>query len=247
MSRGHPGRLELERFSVDDLPRLDRERVTTHVGGCPDCQSYLEGLQAFTDARLAAVPPARFMAQLDEQRGASKLWLSWRTGLGSLAAAAATATLVWLVFPGLMKFNQEDEALKHQAPQVLFKGAGVAVHRKRGDRVGVLSDGAPVRAGDALRVVITLSRPAPVAVWFVDISGRVDRLHPSDRLMLSSGEHPLEGSAVVERPCTGMWLLVALGDAASREQALKAAVSGGVPDGLSWVPPGTMARFLPCE
>jgi hypothetical protein len=106
-----------------------------------------------------------------------------------------------------------------------------------------------VRAGDALRIVVTLPHPEPVDAWFVDATGRVDRLLVGGPVSAGAGEHTLPGSAIVDSPCTDMWLVVGVGSGATAmaESALKKLGPGSRDGSDEWVPKGCLTRRLRCE
>ena len=64
----HPAAILLERFSVEDLAPPERDALQAHVASCLCCRKVLADLEAARAARLAAVPPARFVAQLVARR-----------------------------------------------------------------------------------------------------------------------------------------------------------------------------------
>lgn len=161
--------------------------------------------------------------------GARRRWIG--LGAGLLAAAAALV---------LLRPAPRPEGVR-------WRGGDLTVHRLRGGVVTVLGDEG-VRAGDGLRVVVTLPRPAPVDAWFVDARGRVDRLWPGGPRPLPAGPQALPDSVTVEAPCVDLFLVVVSGAAArpETEAALRRAVSGGVPAGDAWLPAGAALRRLRC-
>lgn len=234
---GHPIRSVLERFSVADLPEAQAQQTEQHVVSCSSCCQYLEELETARSDRMAAVPPARFVAQVgdrrDRQAGISHR-RPFRLGLGILAGAAAAAVL--LLVPG-------------PAPRVSLKGAGVTLHRNRAGDVRIIGADDTIRAGDALRIVVTLPRPYPVAAWFVDAQGRVDSVLAETPLLLPAGEQAFPGSVTVDSPCVDLQLVLAVGPSASSqtETTLRQAVAQGIPATDQWLPAGSLTRSLRCE
>jgi hypothetical protein len=227
----HPSPFALERLSVADLPAEEVGAVQRHVDDCPTCRAYLAEVARDGAARLAAVPPAEFMDRLrardadvvplSRARRPRQRWVGLGAGVAALAAAAAV--VLWLRTP----------APRHGTA---FKGAGVTVHLKRGAEVRALEAGDRIRAGDALRVVLTLPRGDRVAIYFVDRDGRVDRfLEPT---ALAAGRHEVPGSAVVEAPCKDLQLVVVPGPA--DPAATLARLRTGPP-------PGAITEALRCE
>ncbi|HET6282820.1 MAG TPA: hypothetical protein VFH73_17785 [Polyangia bacterium] len=235
----HPGRNVLERFSVGDLPQPLGRETSRHVSDCASCRGYLDELDAARAARQAAVPPELFVAQVANRRdrGASISSLRRRRRLaaGILTTAAAAAAVLLLI--------------PRPVPQVALKGAGVAIHRNRGGQVHILSGDENIRAGDALRIVVTLPRPNQVAAWFVDANGRVDGLLAGATVSLPADEQTLPDSAIVKSPCLDLQLVVVVGARARAETdvSLRQAMARGIPAGEGWVPTGAITRTLRCE
>lgn len=219
----HPSELVLERLSVNDLPREMREETERHVADCLSCRQFLGELEVEKKARLREVPPALFMANMERRQKRQERQSRGRL-LSIVAGAMLAAAAMVVVIPRLRDTPGQggpvrvDKARTDEGrtDQVRLKGStGVTVHRRRDNAVTVLPAVARVRAGDGLRVVVTLDRPTAVDVWFVDRQGRVDRLLESGRIELPPGQHPLPGSAIVNNPCVDLWLVVATGESAS--------------------------------
>src|SRR5262249_6961793 len=159
-----------------------KKSTEEHVAACESCAAVIAKLEAVHKAFAASHPVHQLTAKLAErQRRRSKRWLGFGAlGMLSLAAASFLLPVFW------------------PRGGVRLKGGGLALHRKRGDVVRVLSADDRVRAGDALRIVVTLSVPNSVGAWMVDAHGRVDRLVSQGLVTLPAGEQALEGSAVVE-------------------------------------------------
>jgi hypothetical protein len=227
----HPKPIVLEQLSVGELAGGQRESIARHVEECSACRAFLDELEAAQEAQLAALPPQRFVALVAERRDRARRRL--RRGLAAGVMALAAAALLLLI--------------PRSGPRLQLKGAGLTVHRLRTGNVRVLATEDTIRSGDALRVVVTLSRPGTAAAWFVDARGRVDRLLPDGLVSLAAGEQPLPGSAVVEAPCYDLLLVVGIDTTQASEEQLRRAVASGVPAGADWLPQGTMARRLRCE
>jgi len=229
---GHPSSLQLERFSVDDLPADAQERTRAHVLGCGECTRSLGELDRAREDCLRQLPPAKLLGRIAQNRRdirPRRLWI----GLSAFTAAAAAFAVI-LFFP--------------RSDRVQLKGASVSVYCRRGEQVRLLAPGERIRAGDGLRVVLTLPNRQPAAAWFVDARGRVDRFLTDGSTALDAGEHALPG-AIVESPCIDLWLVVAAGSGATQRlaEAFERARRDGIPPGERWAPAGTVVRALQCE
>jgi hypothetical protein len=229
---GHPSSLQLERFWVVDLPPDAQEKTRAHVRDCVECRRSLEELEHAREEFLRTLPAEKVLANLAGRRGQlrSKRVLM---GVGALTALAAGLALAVLV---------------PRADRVQLKGLGASVYCKRGDQVRLLAPGEKIRAGDGLRVVLTLATRQPAAAWFLDARGRVDRFLTGGSSVLDPGEHALPG-AVVESPCVDLWLILATGsDATQRLEAqFERARREGIVPGEGWAPAGALVRALRCE
>lgn len=227
---GHPGSLQLERFSVADLALELQEKTRDHVEHCAQCRRSLAELEHSREECLRTLPADKLLANLARHQGRSKRpWIA----VGALTALAAGVVLLVL----LPTVNR-----------IRLKGLGVSVYCKRGDQVRLLAPSERIRAGDAMRVVLTVAKPEPAAAWFLDARGRVDRFLTDGSTQFDPGEHALP-TAVVESPCVDLWLIITTGSDASRrlEAAFERARREGVVPGEGWAPAGAVVRALRCE
>ena len=228
----HLSWLNLERFSVDDLPADARETTRGHLQACDQCRRRLEELEHERDSHLRRFSPESLIARIRKEP--RRFFLFRPTiGFGALGLVAAALTLI-VLGPG---------------DRVRLKGTGVSIYRQRGDEVRLLGPEQGIRAADALRVVLTLPSRQPVAAWFVDAQGRIDRFLSEGSTALERGERPLPGSAVVESPCVDLWLVVATGAGAAQrlESSFERARLDRLPPGERWAPTGSVVRALQCE
>jgi hypothetical protein len=233
----HPNRFMLERHCVGDLSPAERDRTVVHLEGCAACQGRVGDIKSQADRDLAMHPADEFVSQLSVRMGKQDRRVSqfrrWAT-VSVAAAMAAGATLIMI---------------PRQHDAITLRGSGLQVHRNRAGMAKLMEGGDRIRAGDALRVVVTLAHAEPVDVWFVDSSGRVDRLIAEGPLHGSPGEQAMPGSAFVDAPCKDMWVVVGVGSSAtsSAETALKRLGPGTRNGGDDWVPKGCLSRQLRCE
>jgi hypothetical protein len=229
----HPASVTLERLAVGDLPAQTSADISRHVDACPQCQLFLAELAEAASSCLQSVPPQRVLNAISGARRRHARVLRW-TQLSVVGAVVALA--VFLVSPW-------------PTSSVRFKGIGLAVHRKRGNEVRVMESASGIRAGDALRIVVTVPKPTSVAIWSIDAQGRVDRLTPPEGISLGAGEHALPASAVVESPCVNLWLVLMNGTKAEQQltDATRKAAEERIPPGEGWAPPGALIKSFRCE
>jgi len=217
----HPIAFVLERLAVDDLPAGEAAQTRAHVEACASCRAYVDSIAGLSAQRLADVPPAAFVGRLVERRRIARrrrVLAVLSSGAGLLVAASL---LLWL-----------------PRTAVRLKGGGFAIERQRDGVVTRIGSDATVRAGDRLRVIVTLPAASAVDAWFVGVDGRVDSLVDAP-VAAAAGEAALPGSVRVEAPCVDGWIVVASGGAASAvtEAALRAHAGGAI-DRMRAVPPG---------
>src|SRR5215831_19252747 len=94
---GHPSSLQLERFSVDDLPVEAQEKTRTHVQSCPECRQALDQLEQARGDCSRKLPEEKLLERIAESRRHLRARWSW-VGFGTLTAAAA-GLAVFLLSP----------------------------------------------------------------------------------------------------------------------------------------------------
>jgi predicted anti-sigma-YlaC factor YlaD len=150
---GHPASHRLDHLALGDRdPQAER-----HVAGCEECRGYIErAAAAAAQFAAAAGPSSAAFAQATRQRLTRRRRATVLGGLGAVAAAALVLVFI----------------LPHAEPPVRFKGGPqLAVVR---DRAGVQARAAAavsVRAGDRLRVEVSLDQPGEVGVAFLGEDG----------------------------------------------------------------------------
>jgi len=193
----HPSALTLEQLTVDDLPAAARATAAQHVEGCATCQAKVAEFEAARVALRSRTSATAFATTI-RARSAQVVALRRRRMVVAAvtAACALAAGLVFMLRP-----------VDHG--RTGWKGAGLAIHRLRAGQVRVLTVEDRLRAGDGLRVVLTLQRPEQVTAWFEDAHGRIDRLTDAP-LALEAGEHALPNSGTVENPCVDLSVVVSV-------------------------------------
>jgi len=229
----HPASVTLERLAVGDLSAQASDDTSKHVDACPQCQHFLAELAEATSSCLRSVPPKRVLDAVSDARGRHARLMRWTqlSVAGALAALVLILVSPWATAP------------------VRLKGIGLSVQRKRGNEVRTMDSATGIRAGDALRMVVTLSKPSSVSIWSIDAQGRVDRLGPPGGISLGVGEHAFPESAIVESPCVDLWLVLMTGAKAEQQliDATREAAEKRIVPGEAWVPSGALVKSFRCE
>jgi len=229
----HPASVTLERLAAGDLSPQAIDDTSKHVDACEQCQRFLAELAEATSSCLRSVPTERVLDAVSDARRRRARLMRWTqlSVMGALAALLLVLVSPWDTTP------------------VRLKGVGLSVQRKRGNQVLVMDSGTGIRAGDSLRIVVTLPKESSVSIWSIDAQGRVDRLGPAGGRSLSAGEHALPESAVVESPCVDLWLVLMTGAKAEPRfhDATRDAAQKQIAPGEAWVPPGALVKSFRCE
>ncbi len=194
-----PGRFVLVQRFAADLTAVAQETIDRHLEGCPACQRRYAAIRANAEAyeqvRVAALH--RLSDQLDAPPVAPSTrrprWLAPLAGLG-LAAAASVVIVLVIAQPA-------------QHGTVAYKGAqSWQVIARRDETQFVLSGGERLRAGDALRFVLTTDGPGHAEVLSLTASGVLTPLYPqsppdeapSPWPIAGAGRHTLPDSIVLD-------------------------------------------------
>jgi hypothetical protein len=201
MTAAHPSEYGLDRGG----PEID-----VHVAGCAACRerrTAVARLDAQFERDVMPRTLGRVRASLHESARRRPRW--WLIGC-SLGATAVAAALLIVARP-----RPEPDAAWDGRKGAVSVGdsAALSVFVKRGDKVGVLEPGQPLRAGDALRFVARLDRPRFVELRARDASGRERTLFPQGptAVQVQPGQ-ALPGGFVVDAAPGPERLTVLLGD-----------------------------------
>jgi len=189
---------------ADDLPAGERDALSRHLEQCEPCSRKLAEMQANAEGYAANGEEhlARLRSQLsrqDESAPARPIWLRLAPAGGALAAAAA---VLLFLLPAI-----EGPDSRPSPADIRFKGTmAFEIVARRGDRQFRVQQGTELLAGDALRFVVTVSKPGYLTVFSVDASGNVSPFYPDgdpaeDSAPLSldrAGRHELEGSVILD-------------------------------------------------
>jgi hypothetical protein len=191
---------------ADDLPADERDALSRHLEQCDPCRQQLAEMQANAEAYAADEEEhlARLRAQLSRQpeRAPSRpTWLRLAPAGGALAAAAA---VLLFLLPAI-----EEPENRPSPNDIRFKGTmAFEIVARRGDRQFRVQQGTELLPGDALRFVVTVSKPGYLTVFSVDAAGAVSPFYPDSDpaedddaplLLDRAGRHELEGSVILDQ------------------------------------------------
>ncbi|MBW2735913.1 MAG: DUF4384 domain-containing protein [Deltaproteobacteria bacterium] len=194
---GCPNPTMLSALIVEELPQLQKQRLLDHLAQCSICASELELLRTHAteyEARMGD-HQARLLQSLEGQGSTLPVRRWLRPSLLALAATVAAISLVALM---------GERAAPTHANDITFKGAlAVEIVAKRGDTQREVKDDTRLRAGDALRLMITTATPGYLTVFSIDGRRAISRWYPerANQPPLSlerSGRHTLAGSIVLD-------------------------------------------------
>jgi len=205
-----PPRFTLASLRVGDLPPVEARRVEEHVAACAECRAALDEIDANVAEygaraddhlaqlmdRIAREPAAAEVVPLRARR--SRL-VPVAIAAGSLAAAAVLALVLVPVLTGPDAGGDR--------PDVLFKGSlAVEIVAKRGADQFLVTDGAGLRPGDAIRFVVTTGEPGWLTVFSIDAAGRLSPFYPDSEpsddpeplWIARAGRQELPGSIILD-------------------------------------------------
>jgi hypothetical protein len=181
-----PSRFTLALRRAGDLGPAEAEAIDAHLAGCAPCRAAvaeIEAARADYAGRTAAAygdlleaisrEPVPIRAARSRRRAAVGAAVS----LAGLAAAAAVALAIFEPWGR----GQRGDAIDAPAVYAGLKG-GVAfrVVARRGARQFAVREDDALRAGDALRFVVTSPAAGYLAVMCVESSGRVSAFYPAE-------------------------------------------------------------------
>ncbi len=198
----HPSAVALEGWYAERAPA----EVGDHVGGCEQCQTYIQQLEEARAAFLKDEPAAAFLrrpaigAELNRPAATPRVrW--WLALLPALAAAALVA--FFMRPPGL-----PIEVPYTDTPDVIrFMGSTrISVALKRGGVQTTMSGALELRPADAFRVRLTLAEPGKVTVGVLEENGTWTPL--LDAVELPAGQHwATDEALIVDNSPTSGWIL----------------------------------------
>jgi hypothetical protein len=178
--------LTLERFRLDELPAAEASRVTARVARDPDLRRRLAALSrsddAFRDLDLigqltrSVVGRTSGVAPLTPRPGLRP----WQWAAMACASAAIVTAMAWS--PGLRQGAVDTSPVARSEGPDRVKGDAPSLMLYRKDDSGsqLLSDGAPVRRGDLIRVAYRAAGPCFGVIVSIDGAGVVTRHLPVD-------------------------------------------------------------------
>lgn len=174
-----PSDITLERYRLGELPAEAMDAIATAARTDPHLRARLDQLDASTnDLRGHGVLRALETRVLAASSTPQQRWT--RTLVPTMTAAAVLVALIVLV-PGVMDSRHPDLPADHPESGDRVKGepASLTVYRRVNDSSEQLTDGAPARKGDVIRVAYRTTQTFGVIVS-VDGAGIVTRHFPAD-------------------------------------------------------------------
>jgi len=201
-----PGHFALSRYLADELPAGERREVSAHLEACERCSALLRDRAEYAELaeeRYAAAWQQAVAARPHEAGRARRPRRASFWVFRVLVPVAAAAVILALVVPRLAP-----------PPPVRYKGSlSLQIIAKRGERQFVVSDGARLCPGDALRFSVTASgAKSYLVILSLDRRGTLSTFYPNSttppRLrarsgtiveLTGAGRHVLPGSIILDR------------------------------------------------
>jgi hypothetical protein len=180
----------LERVALDQIPPGQADDLARRVAADPTAEARLAALRASNQEILAALPPAQVAAEVERRRRVADIAAAseatpersrpraWLPAMGAMAAAAVLA----------LAFLPRDPRGADQGDVVTGLGGAedtrakgdphLVIHRKRGDEVERLGQGAAARAGDLLQIGYVAAGHTHGLILSIDGAGVVTLHHP---------------------------------------------------------------------
>jgi hypothetical protein len=211
MNTTHHPKLNIERYSADDLDAAQSRIVEEHCSICPSCNAYLAQLQLEKKHFLNVHPFSEFAKKISPQAGRSALPklsdLLWRPVLVPVYGIIALA----LVALPTISFVNSQRA----SSDIAYKGAASLSFLCSRD--GNITQGNPLdtfKAGDHIQVLYSSSREQNVALVSIDSKGTIsfyqDGQNEYCSIKTPKGQNLSYPSSIVLDASTGQELVVAL-------------------------------------
>jgi hypothetical protein len=206
-----PTRFTIASLRAGDLPPSEAERVEDHIERCEACRAVIREIDAHAAEYESRADDhlARLMRHIESEPGSAEVVpleprrrsrvVTVTIAVGGLAAAAMLALAL---VPALTDTDEtEDRA------EILFKGAlAVEIVAKRGADQFLVVDDIELRAGDAIRFVVSTGSAGWISVFSIDAAGRLSPFYPDtdpasdpEPLRLGrAGKHELPGSIILD-------------------------------------------------
>jgi hypothetical protein len=159
----HLTAFSIERLRLRQLDDESAARARAHLADCARCADLQHGLSEHHREFEVTLKPAMRSRLHQKMRREVSRSQSWHWVL-SVAVPACVLVIAW----------QALRPREPVEPDLLAKGGGaMTVFVKRGENVGRLVDGAPARAGDALRFRVQPGPHRHLLISSVDAAGTV--------------------------------------------------------------------------
>ncbi len=177
--------LTLERFHLDELPAADASRITAAIAREPDLQRRLAALsESDGELRDRDILERLTRGVVARATGPAPRALRQRVRPWHWAAVAGASALVVVALwgPILRQGTVATSPVPRSGSGDRVKGEASSLMLYRKDDAGVelLSDGAPVRRGDLIRIAYRAASPCFGVIVSIDGAGVVTRHLPVD-------------------------------------------------------------------
>lgn len=176
----------LERVALDQIPPGQADELARRMAADPTAEARLAALRASNQEILAALPPAQVAAEVERRRRVADIAAApdrsrTRAWLPAMGAMAAAAVLALAFLPRDPRGAGQGDVVSGLAGAEDTRAKGdphLVIHRKRGDEVERLGQGASARAGDLLQIAYVAAGHTHGVILSIDGAGVVTLHHP---------------------------------------------------------------------
>jgi len=172
----HPSELALIRLRQRELEPAAQLTLQAHLAGCLGCRERLEAMAVEAERFLERHPMPRSWCAVDR-----RWWRRWRRWLElpRLPVAVVGVASVLVILGVATLLARRVGAPLEDGAAVRLKGDPIQWIVKRGSTQLVAGPDFELRAGDAIGLVVTATRPSQLRVFSVDEKGTLEELMPA--------------------------------------------------------------------
>jgi len=182
----HPALYDLDCYSVGKCPPVLEADISLHLKTCLECQNYLSELKQSHVAFLQKQPTDRLIQTLRLRK--SQTWFNLFNDWFALSNQRLIwATAVVLLITGsifiLRPFSNDNKLEKSAGVRLMgqkqIENSLFRLFLRQGTVIQEISQSPTVKAGDALQINFTVTKPQYVAVFFLDESATINWVIPT--------------------------------------------------------------------